>query len=107
MDDAPVVLPRHRIKIALAKKALIVRRLHELIDGVGITAVLGVVHADGAGILLPPVHGFSFLVAADRLRYLGRRDGQGEQNQQDHEQDAEQQETVFLPGTGLWPSVFH
>ena len=107
MDDAPVIFPCHGIKVALAQEALIVRCLHELIDGVGITAVFSKVDTDGASILLPPVHSFNFLVAAYRFRHLGGRDGQGEQNQQDHEQHPEQQETVFMFGTGLRASVFH
>ena len=94
VDDAPVVFPGHRIQIALAQKTLIVR-LHQLVDGVGITAVFVVVHLDRPGILLSAVDGFNFLIAADRFRHLGRRDGQRQHNQQHHEQERRAAESLL------------
>ena len=52
VDDAPVVFPGHGIQISLAQETLIVR-LHQLVDGAGITAIFVEIHLDSPGILLP------------------------------------------------------
>ena len=95
VNDAPVVLAGHRIEITLAQETLIVG-LHQLVNGVGIAAVFVVIDLDRPGILLAAMYGFFFLIAADGIRHLGRRDRQRDHNQQDHEQNAEQQKALFL-----------
>lgn len=72
VNDAPVVFTGHRIEIPLAQKALIVA-LDQLIDSVGVAAIFGEVDLDGAGVLLPPVHGFYFLIPPQIFRHSGRR----------------------------------
>src|SRR5277367_3707790 len=104
MNKAPVVLPGHRIEVAFAKKALIVR-LHQLIDRVGIASVLIEINLDSPGILHPAVHRFYFLVSADRLCHLGRGNGQRQRDQQHHKQDAEQKKALFLPLTA-WSRIW-
>jgi hypothetical protein len=95
VDDAPVVLPGHGIQVTLAQEALIVR-LHQLVNGVGITAIFVEINLDRTGILQSAVDRFNFLIAPDRFRHLGRRDSQRYQNEQNHEQNPEQQEAIFL-----------
>jgi hypothetical protein len=106
VNNPPVVFPGHRVLIALPQETHIVRA-HQLVDAGWVTTELGVVHADRPGVLQAPVDGFRFLVAANRLRYLGRGNGEREKHQQHHEQHAEKQKAVFMSGTGLWPSVGH
>jgi hypothetical protein len=108
VNDAPIVLARHRIEIPLAQKTLIVR-FHQLIDGVGKTSKFVVVHPDRASILLPALYRLLFLVPADGIGNLRRRDRQRDHHQQDHEEYAEQQEPFFLPRSGfrLEDPVFH
>jgi hypothetical protein len=96
VDDAPVVFPGHGIEITLAQETLIVR-LHQLVDGAGIPTVFVEIHLNCPGILQSAVDRFNFLIAPDRFRHLGRRDSQRYQNEQNHEQNPEQQEAIFLP----------
>jgi hypothetical protein len=105
VNDAPIVRARHRIEVSLAQKTLIVG-LHQLINGVGITAVLVVVHADRASILLSALYRLLFLIPPDGISNLWRRDRQRDHDQQDHEEYAEQQETIFLPRYGSHPFRF-
>jgi hypothetical protein len=84
VNDAPVIFPSHRIKVAFPQEALIVR-VHQHVDVVGITAEFGVVETNSPGVLQPPVNGFCLLVAAYRLRYFGGRNRECEKHQQDHE----------------------
>jgi hypothetical protein len=95
VNDPPVVLPGHGVEIALAQKALIVR-LHQLVDGVGITIVLRVIHVDRTGILLSALYGLLFLIAADLFRHLGRCYSQRDHDEQDHDQDAEQEKALLV-----------
>jgi hypothetical protein len=96
VNDAPIILPRHRIEVSLAQKTLIVG-LHQLVNGVGITAELVVVHANRAGILLSPLDRLLFLIPPDGISNLRRRNRQRNHDQQDHEEHAEQQKPLFLP----------
>jgi hypothetical protein len=100
VDDAPVIFAGHRIQITLAQEALIVR-FHQLVDGVGITAVFRVVHLDRPGILLPTVDRFDFLITANGFSHLGCRDGQRHHDEQDHKENAEQQKSFFVSRPGL------
>jgi hypothetical protein len=100
VNDAPVVFSGHGVKIALAQEALVVA-LDQLVDGVGVAAVFGVVDLDGADVLLSPVDGFDFLIAAQVFRHFRRRDGQREKNQQDHEKNAKKEKAAFLLEPGL------
>jgi hypothetical protein len=99
VNDAPIVLARHRIEIPLAQKTLIVA-LHQLINGVGIAAELVVVHADRASILLPALYRLLLLIPPDGISNLRRRNRQCDHDQQDHEKHAEQQKPLFLPRSG-------
>jgi hypothetical protein len=105
VNNAPVVLARHRIEVSLAQKTLIVR-LHQLVNGVWITAELGVVNLDRARVLLSAVDRFLFLIPPDRIGNLRRRDRQRNRDQQDQEKHAEQQKPLFLPRSGLHPFRF-
>jgi hypothetical protein len=100
VNDAPIVLARHRVDVSLTQKTLIVG-LHQLINGVGITAVLVVVHANRASILLPALDRLLFLIPSDGISNLRRRDRQRDHDQQDHEKHTEQQKPVFLPSSGF------
>jgi hypothetical protein len=104
VNQAPVIFPGHGIKVAPAQKSLVVR-LQQLIDRIGVAAVLIEVNLDSPGILHPAVHRFYFLIAADRLCHLGRGNGQRDRNQQHHKQNAEQKKTVFLPLTA-WSRIW-
>lgn len=104
VNNAPIVLPGHGIQVALAQKTLIVR-LHQLINRIGIAAVLIEIDLDSPGILLPAVHRLYFLIAADRFCHLGRGDGQRHREQQHHKQNAEQKKSVFLSGTA-WSRIW-
>jgi hypothetical protein len=103
VDDPPVVLPRHGVFIALAQEAHIIR-LHQLVDAIGITVVLPEIILDRAGVLLSAVYRFLFLIAADGLSYLGRRYGQRNRDQQDHNKNANQEKSLLVskvsPGAG-------
>jgi hypothetical protein len=100
VNDAPIVLARHRIDVSLAQKTLIVG-LHQLVNRVGITAVLVVVHLDRASILLPAMYRLLFLIPSDGISNLRRRDRQRDHDQQDHEKHAEQQKPLFLSRFGF------
>jgi hypothetical protein len=80
VNNAPVILPRHGVEIALAQEALVLG-LDQLVDGAGIPPVLGVEDTNCPGILHSPVHGFGFLIAADLFRHLWRGHGQRHENQ--------------------------
>jgi hypothetical protein len=100
VDDAPVVFPGHWVEISLAQETLVVA-LDELVDRSGEPAVFGLIDLDGADVLLPAVDGFDLLIAAQVFCHFGRRYGQREKNQQDHEENAEQEKAVFLLEPGL------
>jgi hypothetical protein len=100
VNDAPIVLARHRIEIPLPQKTLIVR-LHQLIDGVGKTSKFVVVHPDRASILLPALYRLLLLISPDGISNLRRGHRQRDHHQQDHEEYAEQQEPLFLPRSGF------
>ena len=98
MDEAPVVFTGHRIEVALAQKAHVVA-LHQLVDVVGVAAHLGVEELNGPRILLSAMDGFFFFISLDGGCDLWSRDGQGQQNQQNHDEDSEQQKALLVAGT--------
>ena len=97
MDQTPVVLTGNRIEITLAQKTLACASgVHQLVDGAGIGAIFSVIEADGADVLFASLDGFRFLVAAQIGRDLGRRNRQGQHNQQEHDEHCEQDVTVLM-----------
>jgi hypothetical protein len=96
MDQTPVVLAGHRIEITLAQETLAVVGVRQLVDGVGVAAILFVIEADGADVLFASLDGFRFLVAAQFGRDLGRRNRQGQHNKQDHDQHRKQDEAFLM-----------
>ena len=66
MNNAPVVLSGHRVLIAFPQETHIVRA-HQLVDAGWVTTELGVIKANGPGVLQAPVDGFRFLVGKTRL----------------------------------------
>jgi hypothetical protein len=96
MDQTPVVLAGHRIEITLAQETLAVVGVRQLVDGVGVAAILFVIEADGADVLFASLNGLHFLVAPQFGRNLGRRNRQSQQNENEHEKHREHDEPILM-----------
>jgi hypothetical protein len=98
MNDPPIVFAGHGIQVALAQESKVVG-LDQLVDAIGIAPHLRVETLNRAGILLSPMNGFDLFISANGSCNFWRRDGQRQRDQQNHEEDAEQEKSLFPCGT--------
>ncbi len=100
MNDAPIILTGHWIKVAFAQEALILC-LDQVVDLAGVTPVFGVEHTDRTGILLAAMDGFGFFVAPHFFSHFRRSQRQRQKNQQSHEQHTQQEKPILISCAGL------
>jgi hypothetical protein len=104
MNDPPVIFARHRVEITLPQKPLVVHALGELVHVVGIPPRLVVEKLNRPRVLFPAMDRLLFLIPANRFRHLGRRDGEGKRDQQNHDQDAKQEKSFLVSGIRVGPA---